>query len=203
VALGTVFGVLLGGLAGYLGRWVDTALMRVSDILFAFPGMLLMIIIAATLRPRVTEWATALQDSVGFKGLVETGYIDYVVVFGAMSFIGWAGMARLVRGQLLTLREQQFVEAAEAMGASPWRIIRHHLLPNAMPQVLVSVSMALGGAVAAEVVLSWLGIGVQPPNASWGLMISENQDAAFLPASPAPPAIVVAICTWPSISSAL
>ncbi len=194
VTLGTVLGVVLGGVAGYFGRWVDTLLMRASDILFAFPGMLLMIIIAATLRPRVTAWAAALQDSLGFKGLVETGYIDYIVVFGAMSFIGWAGMARLVRGQLLSLREQPFVEAAEACGASGWWIIRRHLLPNAMPQVLVSVSMGLGGAVAAEVVLSWLGIGVQPPTPSWGTMIAENQGMLrFYPRLLLTPALVVAV----------
>ena len=194
VTLGTVFGVVLGGFAGYFGRWVDTLLMRVSDILFAFPGMLLMIMIAATLRPRVTAWAAALQDSLGFKGLVETGYIDYVVVFGAMSFIGWAGMARLVRGQLLSLREQPFVEAALVNGASAWWIIRRHLLPNAMPQILVSVSMGLGGAVAAEVVLSWLGIGVQPPTPSWGTMIAENQGMLrFYPRLLLTPALVVAV----------
>ena len=194
VTLGTVLGVVLGGFAGYFGRWVDTLLMRVSDILFAFPGMLLMIMIAATLRPRVTAWAAALQDSLGFKSLVETGYIDYVVVFGAMSFIGWAGMARLVRGQLLSLREQPFVEAALVNGASAWWIIRRHLLPNAMPQILVSVSMGLGGAVAAEVVLSWLGIGVQPPTPSWGTMIAENQGMLrFYPRLLLTPALVVAV----------
>lgn len=175
VTLGTALGIVLGGVAGYLGGWVDMVLMRIGDILFAFPGMLLLIIIAATIKPRVTEWAASLEQALGFRGLVEFGYIDYIVVFTVLGFVGWPGMARLVRSQVLSIKESAYADAARAIGCSTWRIITRHILPNALPPVLVQVSMGLGGAVTAEVGLSWLGIGVQPPNPSWGIMIAENQ----------------------------
>lgn len=181
VSFGTVLGVVLGGLAGFVGRWVDTLLMRISDILFAFPSLLLVILIAGTLKPRVVEWVRAFEQASGIQGLVKSGAVDYLVVFGALSIFAWPGMARLVRGQILSLKETQFVEAAHALGVSTWRIIRRHLLPNAMAPVIVSISMGMGSAVTSEVVLSWLGVGVQPPNPSWGRMIWETQGALRTP----------------------
>jgi len=176
VATGSLFlGLVLGSLAGYLGRWVDTLIMRLGDIFLAFPGLLLVIFIAATVKPRVVELARAAEDALGLRGLVASGVVDYFVVFGALSLFGWVGMARLIRGQVLSLRESQFVEAAWALGASTGRIIFRHLLPNALGPVIVMVSMAMGSAVTSEVVLSWLGVGIQPPNPSWGTMLWENQ----------------------------
>lgn len=174
VSLGTLFGILIGVAAGYFRGWVDTSAMRLSDILFAFPSLLLVIFIAATVKPTVVGWVREVEDALNIRGLVRSGLVDYVVVFGALSFFAWPGMARLVRGQVLSLREYQFVEAARALGASPRRILLVHLLPNALSPVLVAISMSLGSAVTSEVVLSWLGIGIQPPNPSWGAMIWEN-----------------------------
>lgn len=176
VATGSlILGLVLGSLAGYFGRWVDTLIMRIGDIFLAFPGLLLVIFIAATLKPRAVALAVAMEDSLGVKGIVASGVVDYFVVFGALALFGWVGMARLVRGQMLALKESQFVEAARALGAGPGRVIFRHMLPNAMGPIIVTISMAMGGTVTSEVVLSWLGIGIQPPNPSWGTMLFENQ----------------------------
>ncbi len=176
VATGSlVLGLVLGSMAGYFGKWVDTIIMRIGDIFLAFPGLLLVIFIAATLKPRAVALAVAMEDRLGVQGIVASGVVDYFVVFGALALFGWVGMARLVRGIMLSLKESQFVEAARALGANPWRIIFRHMLPNAMGPIIVTISMAMGGTVTSEVVLSWLGIGIQPPNPSWGTMLWENQ----------------------------
>lgn len=176
VASGTVLGVILGGLGGYLGRWVDTLLMRIGDVLFAFPDILLVILIAATLKPRVLGAVRALEDATGVLLLKGCPLLhpDYLVVFGALALVAWPGMARIVRGQVLSVKESQYVEAAQALGATTGRIIRKHLMPNVISPIVVMVSMALGGAVTSELVLSWFGLGITPPCASWGRMMWES-----------------------------
>jgi peptide/nickel transport system permease protein len=174
-------GLLLGALAGYFGGWVDVLIMRLSDVLFAFPGLLFAILVAATIQPRVENW---LKTLAGLRGFVRAGYVEFLVVIIALSAVGWPGMARLVRGQILSLKEEQFVEAALALGATPWRIIRQHILPNAIAPIVVSLSMRLGGAILAESTLSFLGIGIQPPTASWGAMIYDNYSFWRSPAAP-------------------
>jgi len=111
---------------------------------------------------------------IGMPGLSRTGVVDFLVVFIALSTLGWAGLARLVRGQVLSLKEKDFVEAARAIGASPLRIISRHILPNTIGVLLVAVSMGMGGAIMGESVLSFLGLGIKPPNPSWGAMIEEE-----------------------------
>ncbi|MBI4302148.1 MAG: ABC transporter permease [Chloroflexi bacterium] len=197
VATGSLFlGIFLGSVAGYMGRWVDTIIMRVGDIFLAFPSLLLVIIIAATVKPRVTEFLTRVETRAGISGLVESGAVDYLVVFGTLALVGWVGMARLVRGQILSIKERPFVEAAQALGASSWRILFVHILPSAISPVIVTISMAMGSAVTSEVVLSWLGIGIQPPNPSWGRMIFENGGVVTLRIHPhllIEPVMVVAL----------
>ncbi len=170
VVLGLIFGIVLGALAGFFGGWVDTLIMRIADVLFAFPGLLFALLIAATLGPRVQAYLLEL----GFRDFVRGGFAEFIIVVAALSIVGWPGLARLVRGQILTLREQPYVESAVVAGATPWWILTRHLLPNAMPPVIVSVSLGLGGAVLAESTLSFFGIGIQPPIASWGQMIFSN-----------------------------
>jgi len=174
-------GLLLGALAGYFGGWIDVLIMRLSDVLFAFPGLLFAILVAATIQPRVESWLKTLK---GLRGFVRAGYVEFLVVIIALSAVGWPGMARLVRGQILSLKEEQFVDAALALGATPWRIIRRHILPNAIAPIIVSISMRLGGAILAESTLSFLGIGIQPPTASWGAMIYDNYSFWRSPAAP-------------------
>ncbi|MBI2887795.1 MAG: ABC transporter permease [Chloroflexi bacterium] len=181
VLTGSIFlGVLLGALSGFVGRWVDTLIMRVGEIFLAFPGLLLVILISATLRPRVQQWVEGVQQAGGFSGLVESGFVDYLVVFGAMAAFSWVGVARIIRGQILMLRALEYVQAARAIGATTSRLIFVHILPNTLNIIIIMLSSSLGGAIGSELVLSWLGVGIQPPTPSLGVMIWENQSQTLL-----------------------
>ena len=203
-----VLGVGLGLLSGYLGGKTDTVIMRIGEVFLAFPGLLLVILIAATVKPRVLVWMWELEDALGIRGLVRWGLVDYLVVFGALSAFSWVGMARLVRGQVLLLKESQYVEAALSQGASAKRIMTVHILPNALPPVIVMVTMGMGAIAGAEVVLSWLGIGIQPPVPSLGNMIREGQSVTLLREHPhllLPPVTVLGllIFAWSLLGDAL
>lgn len=163
-------GVTFGALAGYLENWVDTIIMRLADILFAFPGLLFVFFIAATIKPSVMNWAKAS----GLGDLANSGYLDYAVVILALGAIGWAGLARLIRAQVLTIKQREFVLAARALGVPTWRVITRHILPNAVTPIIVALSMGLGDIALSEGYLSFLGIGLQPPAPSWGNIIAEN-----------------------------
>lgn len=165
-----IIGLTAGAAAAFFGGWVDTLVMRTVDVLFAFPGTLFALFISATVKQGVLEWLRAHE----MVELARSGIIDYVVVFGALSLIGWGGLARLVRGQILGLRQSEFVLAAQAIGAPNRSIILRHLLPNAMTPVIVAVSLSMGGIILSEATLSFLGLGIQPPNASWGSVIYET-----------------------------
>lgn len=178
---GVALGLLMGALAGYFGGLVEALIMRVADILFAFPGLLFALLVAATVQPGIESRLKTIEP---LKGFVKAGYAEFLVVIIALSVVGWPGMARLVRGQILSLKEAPFVEAARAIGASPWRILWRHILPNAMAPVVVSISMSMGGAILAEATLSFLGIGIRPPTASWGSMIYDNYTFWRSPAAP-------------------
>jgi oligopeptide transport system permease protein len=168
-------GVTLGLIAGYIGGWLDNLLMRFTDIIYAFPDLLFVIIIMATLR------STWLGDIMG--GLV--------LIFVALAVVNWVGLARLVRGQVLSLKEKEFIEAARATGVPTKRILFRHLFPNALAPVIVSLAFAIPGAMLAESVLSFLGIGIRPPTATWGVMINEG----FTVFSQSPwPVLMPAIC---------
>ncbi len=170
---GLVLGVGLGLVSGYFGGKVDTAIMRVGDVFFALPGLLIMILLTATVRPRFIEWARDFESWSGWDGFVRSGAPDYILVFGALSLFSWVGAARLIRSQVLALRETDYVMAARAMGAPGRAIIWRHLLPNVSNLVIVGLSAAMGGIVGSEIALSWLGVGVQPPHASFGGLIRE------------------------------
>jgi ABC-type dipeptide/oligopeptide/nickel transport system permease subunit len=165
--LALLIGVTLGLVAGYFGGWLDLLLMRLTDIFFAFPGILLAIIILATLhQPAVRE---AL---VGIAGSIDPGIWG---LFLALGLTGWTGIARVVRGEALALKEREFVEGARAIGASHARIVFSHLLPNTLPVVIVLGTMAIADNILGEAGLSFLGLGIQPPAASWGGMLAEGR----------------------------
>jgi ABC-type dipeptide/oligopeptide/nickel transport system permease subunit len=166
---GLTLGILFGVSSGYLGGWVDTLIMRISDVLFAFPGLLFVFFIAATIAPTLTAWLR----SIGLDDLARSDYLDYLVVIIALGLVGWPGMARLIRGQLLSLKKREFILAAQAIGVPTWRIMWRHLLPNAMPPLIVAVSGGMGAIILSEATLSFLGIGLQPPNPSWGAMLYQ------------------------------
>lgn len=149
VGISVALGLVVGSLAGALGGLVDDAVMRLIDILQAFPGILLAIAFAAVLGPSLLN------------------------VVLALSLIGWVGYARLVRGQILVVRELDFVHAAAALGAGRGRIILRHLLPNILAPVIVEASFGMAGAIVGEASLSFLGLGTQPPTPSWGTMLNE------------------------------
>jgi|TARA_Y100000590_G_scaffold100722_1_gene114494 peptide/nickel transport system permease protein len=168
---GLVIGLTLGLVAGYMGGKTDGVIMRVGEVFASFPDILLVIILAATLRPRILEIARWLEDTTALEGIVRTGVVDYFVVSFALVAFGWVGMARLVRGQILALRETDYIQAARAIGASTKRILFMHLLPNCISVIVVTVSMGMGALTGTEIVLSWLGLGIQPPRPSLGTML--------------------------------
>ena len=171
---GLIIGVGLGLLAGYKGGKVDSFIMRIGEISSSFPDILLVIILAATLRPRILDFVRYLEDSYGFSGLVKSGVADYLVVSLALVSFGWIGTARLMRAQVLSIKENQFIESARSIGASTNRILFVHLLPNSISPLVVSVTMGMGALVGTEIILSWLGLGIQPPRPSLGRMLLEG-----------------------------
>jgi ABC-type dipeptide/oligopeptide/nickel transport system permease subunit len=153
-------GLLLGLVAGYYGKWVDELVMRLADVTLAFPTLLLLIALVAALQPSLT------------------------VVFLTIGLVGWAGMARLVRGQVLVVRELEYVQAMRALGARNHRIILRHVLPAVIAPVVIAATLGVAAAIMAEAALSFLGLGVQPPTPSWGAMIADGRDLSQLRGAP-------------------
>mgnify|MGYP000894967746 FL=1 len=176
-------GITLGLVAGYFGRLVDTFIMRIGEVSSAFPEIFLVLIIVSTFKPPITRWVRMVEDLVGFD-ILSLGVVDYLVISLALAIFSWFGMARLVRGQVLQARENQYVEAARSIGASTPRIMLRHLLPNVMSPVIVTVSAGLAAVAGSEVLISFLGIGIQPPTPSLGLMIFENGSISVLRSDP-------------------
>ena len=152
-------GVPIGALAGWFGGRLDNLLMRLTDVVYAFPDLLFIILLSVAFRE--TFFGKALD------GLL--------LVFVAIGITSWVTVARLVRGQMLALKETEFVEAARAIGVSDRRIVTRHLLPNGMGPVIVAITLGIPGAILAEATLAYIGVGVQPPRASWGSLIAEGQ----------------------------
>ncbi len=169
-----VLGIVLGLLSGYMGRWVDAVIMRTGEVTSSFPDIILILIFVAALKPRLLVWVRAFEDSTGIDWIIRLGVLDYAIISVALSIFGWFGMARLVRGQVLQARESQYTEAALVAGSSTARILRVHVLPNILSPLIVSISAGLAGVAGTELVLSWIGIGVQPPVPSLGRMMFEN-----------------------------
>jgi peptide/nickel transport system permease protein len=149
VTLGTVIGIS----SGYFGGWIDAVLMRIVDVLIAFPALFLILIIIA-----------AFGNSI------------YLIVI-TLSFTGWMGVSRIVRSQVLSLKEQEFILAARALGLSNMRIIFRHLAPNTLTPVIIAATLRIGSIILTEAGLSFLGLGVQPPTPSWGNIINEGRDS--------------------------
>jgi peptide/nickel transport system permease protein len=151
VSVSSLVGTLLGAMAGYFGGLVDDLISRVIDTLLAFPGLLLAIALVAVLGPSLGN------------------------VLFALTIIGWVGYARLVRGQVLRAREFEYVQAARALGARSPRILLRHVVPTAIPAVVVQATLGMAGAIIGEAALSFLGLGVQPPTPSWGTMLNGGR----------------------------
>jgi ABC-type dipeptide/oligopeptide/nickel transport system permease subunit len=170
---GLILAVGLGLLSGYVGGWVDSVIMRVGDVFAGLPALLMLILINATLKTQVKSVGHSLEDLTGIAGIVKSGAPDYFLIFGALSLFGWVGGARVIRSQILSLRETEFVLAARAVGASTARILFRHLLPNISSFIIVSLSIGLAGIAGSEIVLTWFGVGIQPPQSSFGFLIQD------------------------------
>ena len=153
-----IIGVSIGLLAAYKGGIWDAIMMRITDAMFAFPDLLFAILLVGIIQP---------------SGV----FASFLTVFVALALVGWPGMARLVRGQALALREKEFVEAARASGVSGWGIAVRHMLPNMLSPIIVAVTVDIAGIIMAEATLSFLGIGIQPPYPSWGRMINDARQS--------------------------
>ena len=152
VGLATLIGLFIGALAGYYGGWVDSALMRLVDLMLCFPAFFLILAVIALLEPSIWN------------------------IMAVIGLTGWMGVARLVRAEFLSLREREFVTVARALGAGDTRLILRHMLPNALAPVMVSATLGVAGAILTESALSFLGLGVQPPTPSWGNILTAGKD---------------------------
>lgn len=163
VILETIIGIILGGIAGYFGKWVDQLIMRIVDVFNCIPTLPILLIASAV----IDSWNLEADQRI---------YILMVII----TIFGWSGTARMVRGQILSLREQEYITATEVMGLSASRKIFRHLIPNVMPQLIVSMTLGLGSVILYESTLSFLGLGVQLPKAAWGTMIATSNDPQVL-----------------------
>ena len=161
--ISTVLGVIMGGISGYFGGWVDNLIMRIVDIFYCIPSMPVIIILGAAM------------DALSVEPKIRMIYLMLI-----LGFLGWPGLARMVRGQILSLREQEFMTATEACGVRVSRRIFKHLIPNVIPQLIVSCTMGLGSTIITEATLSFLGLGVRFPFASWGNIINDVKDTYVL-----------------------
>lgn len=167
VSIASVIGTSLGLLAGYYGGWVDNLIMRIVEVFYAFPFLVLVIAVIALFGPSIFN------------------------VMWVLGVVSWPLYARLVRAQVLSLRETEYVEAARATGVGSWRIMFRHILPNTLTPVLVTATFGIPAAILASAALGFLGLGVQPPTPEWGLMVSEGKD--FIRRAPS-------LIAWPGIA---
>jgi peptide/nickel transport system permease protein len=153
VGISVVFGTLIGALAGYFGKWTDAVLMRFTDMMLSFPRLVLLIVVIALFEPSI------------------------FLVVTVLGLTGWMSAARIVRGEVLSLREREFVQAARVLGMNDARIILRHIIPNTLAPVIVYTTLSIGNTILVEASLSFLGLGVQPPTPSWGNMVADGRDA--------------------------
>jgi peptide/nickel transport system permease protein len=159
-------GMLIGGISGYFGGWLDAVLMRIAEVLQTIPSIYLLISLAAVLPP----------------GLNSAERFMLIVLI--TSFVSWAGLARVIRGQVLSIKEREFVQAAKVMGAKPLYIINRHILPQTATYIIISATLAIPSFIVAEAVLSFIGLGIQQPDPSWGNMLSLAINASILVLQP-------------------
>ena len=169
-------GMLVGGISGYFGGWLDAILMRFVEVLMTIPGIYLLVALAAVLPPGLSSAQR------------------FLLIVLITSFISWSGLARIIRGQVLSLKQREFVQAAKAMGAKPLYIIVRHVLPQTATYIIISATLAVPGFIVAESVLSLIGLGIQQPDPSWGNLLSIATNASILVLQPWliwPPALLI------------
>ena len=161
-------GLAIGLWAGYAGGWIDNLLMRFTDIWYAFPDLLFVLVLVSVFGPSLLS------------------------IFGAIALVNWVGLARLVRGQVLSIKEKEFIEAARSSGSPPLKLIVKHLLPNSLGPIIVTLTFGIPQAIFLEAALSFLGVGIQPPTATWGQMVFDGYEAIYAnPSSVVFPALAI------------
>ena len=171
-------GMLVGGISGYFGGWLDSTVMRIVEVIMTIPSIYLLVVLAGILPPGLTSAQR------------------FLLIVLITSFISWAGLARIIRGQVLSIKEREFIDAARAMGANPFYIVVRHVLPQTATYIIISSTLAIPGFIAAEAVLSLLGLGIQQPDPSWGNMLSIATNASILVLQPWlvwPPLILIVL----------
>jgi oligopeptide transport system permease protein len=161
-------GLAIGLTAGYFGGRIDNLLMRFTDIWYAFPDLLFVLVVVSVFGPSL------------------------ITIFGAIALVNWVGLARLVRGQVLSIKEKEFIEAARSSGSAPAKLILKHLLPNSLGPIIVTLTFGIPNAIFLEAILSFLGVGIQPPTATWGQMVFDGYEAIYAnPSSVVFPALAI------------
>jgi len=187
--ISVLIGILLGALAGYIGGWVDSLIVWIIDLTMSIPSLLLAVVINISLKTPITYWMDDMYLKTQKPIFRETSWVDFALVFGALALVMWPTYARLIRGQIIGIRKENFILAAQAMGLTRWRILMRYVIPNALGPVIVQASAGLGQAMVLESAFSFLGVGVQPPIPSWGNMIKDGlrvwRNYSFLLAAPA------------------
>ena len=173
VTASVFLGLALGMAAGYLRGIADIIITRTGEVVAVYPEFLLVLIIAATVRPKIKEFGYWIEDNTFITGIISSGAIDYIVLGIAFLPLSWFGAMRLIRGQTLVIRDAPYVDAARSMGVGTPTILLRHVLPNVITPLIVSVSFGMGAVALGEVVASFFGIGVQPPRPSLGVMIGD------------------------------
>ncbi|NJK37242.1 MAG: ABC transporter permease [Oscillatoriales cyanobacterium RM1_1_9] len=178
IAISFPIGMIVGGIAGYFGGWTDSLLMRVAEVLMTIPGIYLLVALAAILP-------------IGLSSAQR-----FLLIVMITSFIGWAGLARVIRGQVLSIKEREFIQASRAIGANPLYIIVRHVLPQTATYMIISATLAIPSFIVSESVLSLIGLGIQQPDPSWGNLLSSATNASILVLQPWliwPPAILIVL----------
>ncbi|MGB3401791.1 MAG: ABC transporter permease [Microcoleaceae cyanobacterium] len=169
-------GMLVGGISGYFGGWLDSLIMRIAEVLMTIPGLYLLVALAAVLPAQLTSAQR------------------FLLIVVIISFISWAGLARVIRGQVLSIKEREFVQATQVMGANPFYIIVRHVLPQTATYIIISATLAIPSFIVSESVLSLIGLGIQQPDPSWGNLLSSATNASILVLQPWliwPPALLI------------
>lgn len=176
VSISFPIGTILGGISGYFGGWIDAGIMRVAEVLMTLPSLYLLVALASVLPDRVSSSQR------------------FLLIIIITSFISWAGLARVIRGQVLSIKEREYVQAARAMGAKPFYIIVRHIIPQTATYLIISATLAIPSFIVAESVLSLIGLGIQPPDPSWGNLLSIATNTSILIFQPWliwPPALLI------------
>lgn len=166
VAISFPIGLLVGGISGYFGGLIDAVLMRIVEVLMTIPGIYLLVSLKAIFPPKLTSFQ------------------EFLLITLVTSFVGWAGLARVIRGQVLSIKEREFIQAAKVMGGQPLYIILRHVLPQTASYIIISATLSIPSFIVAEAVLSLIGLGIKPPDPSWGNMLSLATNASILVLQP-------------------